>query len=252
MQETEAMEPIAHPMSGRHRRGVESLFDGAAPVDISSLPGRLIALEGTDCAGRSTQVALLREWLECHGFGVAHTALKRGRLAADGLRKAKEGHTLSPLTMDLFYATDLADRLDSYILPALRAGFVVLTDRYFYSTMARSIVRGVDPEWIRDVYRFSPRPHAVFYLKASVENLIPRTLARQGLDYWESGMDFQEEADIYTSFVRYQRRLIEVYDRLAEEYELTPVDADASVRDVFCALKKGMLGVISTMKGARV
>jgi dTMP kinase len=104
--------------------------DGRGPIDISDYPGRLIVIESTDGAGRSTHIALLREWLESHGFGVAHTALKRSRLAAEGLAKAKEGHTLGRATMDLFYATDFADRLENFILPALRAGFVVLTDRY--------------------------------------------------------------------------------------------------------------------------
>jgi dTMP kinase len=103
---------------------------GARPVDISIYPGHLIALEGTDGAGRSTQIALLREWLETQGFGVLHTGLTRSRLAGDGLRKAKQGTILGQRTLDLFYATDFADRLETDILPALRAGFVVLTDRY--------------------------------------------------------------------------------------------------------------------------
>jgi dTMP kinase len=144
-------------------------------------------LEATDGAGRSTQIALLREWLESHGFGVAHTALRRSRLAADGLKQAEQGHTLGARTMDLFYATDLADRLENFILPSLRAGSVVLTDRYIYSTIARAIVRGGEPDWIRDVYRFAPVPHAVSYLRVDLDHLTPRVLAGGGFDYWESG-----------------------------------------------------------------
>jgi dTMP kinase len=237
------------------RRAVEDaplLLSGAGAVDISAYPGRLIAVEGTDGTGRSTQIALLREWLESHGFGVAYTALKRSRLVADGLQKAKQGHTLGRLTMDLFYATDFADRLDGYILPSLQAGFVVLTDRYIYSTMARSIVRGVDPTWIRDVYSFAPRPHAVFYLKANVDQIIPRVLAKGGFDYWESGMDFQEEIDIHRSFRRYQERLLEVFDGLAASHSLMVVDANQSVRDVFVTLRAGVRAVVASMKGARV
>ena len=154
---------------------------GIQPVDITDLPGRLIVVEGTDGVGRSTQVALLREWLENRGFGVAHTALTRSRLAGEGLRRAKEGHTLGRLTMDLFYATDLADRVENQIIPALRAGFVVLADRYIFSVMARSIVRGVDPAWIRDVYRFAPIPHAVFYLKADLAHLSARVQCMMSL-----------------------------------------------------------------------
>jgi dTMP kinase len=225
-------------------------LDGSANVDLSEYPGRLIALEGTDNAGRSTQIALLREWLESRGFGVVYTALRRGRLAADGLQKAKQGHTLGRLTMDLFYATDFADRLDNVILPALRAGFVVLTDRYIYSTIARSVLRGTDRQWVTDIYQFAPRPHAVFYLKTDLRHLIPRVLAKRNFDYWESGMDFQEETDIFSSFVRYQERLLEAFDNLAREHDLKVVDASKSVVDVFLALRAGVHEVVMSMKGA--
>jgi len=229
----------------------DHFLDGSPNLDLSEFPGRLIALEGTDNAGRSTQIALLREWLESRGFGVAYTALRRGRLAADGLQQAKQGHTLGGLTMDLFYATDFADRLDNVILPALRAGFVVLTDRYIYSTIARSLLRGVEPQWIKDVYQFAPRPHAVFYLKTDLEHLVPRVLAKRNFDYWESGMDFQEETDIFKSFMRYQARLLEVFDRLAQEHGLNVIDASKSVVDVFLALREGVHEVVSSMKGAK-
>ena len=240
-------EPGSRPVSwGDHVRPT-----GAQPVDISVYPGRLIVLEGTDGAGRSTQLALLREWLEAQGFGVAHTALTRSRLAGEGLRKAKEGHTLGRATMDLFYATDFADRLENQIIPALRGGFVVLTDRYIYSPMARCIVRGGDPEWVRDVYRFVPVPHAVFYLKIDVPHLTSRVLSSGGFDYWESGMDFQEETDVYQSFVRYQTRLLSVFDRLAEEYPCHIVDANRSVWPIFLDLKQQTCKVVAGMEGAR-
>lgn len=235
------------------RRGAEDALqtDGSATVDIGTLPGRLIAIEGTDGAGRSTQLALLREWLETRGFGVAHTGLTRSNLAGEGLRQAKEGHTLGRLTMDLFYATDFADRLENEIIPALRAGFVVLADRYIYSTMARSIVRGVDPSWIRDVYRFAPKPHAVFYMKVSLPKLTERVVMSGGFDYWESGMDFQEEHDVYQSFIRYQRNLIGVFDDLGRQYGFTVIDADGDVRTTFKALSDGLLKVVSGMSGAK-
>lgn len=240
--------------AGFRRGSVEAVPgpDGAGPVDISELPGRLIAVEGTDGAGRSTQLALLREWLETRGFGVAHTGLTRSRLAGEGLRRAKEGHTLGRLTMDLFYATDFADRLENEIIPALRAGFVVLADRYIYSTMARSIVRGVDPAWIRDVYRFAPKPHAVFYLKVSLPKLTQRVMMTGGFDYWESGMDFQEEHDVYQSFMRYQRGMLGVFDDLAAQYGFHVIDADGDVRSVFKCLSAAMLPVVGGMSGALV
>ncbi|HVZ94191.1 MAG TPA: thymidylate kinase [Phycisphaerales bacterium] len=239
--------------AGFRRGGADAdiQINGGDAADISSLPGRLIAVEGTDGAGRSTQLALLREWLETRGFGVAHTALTRSQLAGEGLRQAKEGHTLGRLTMDLYYATDFADRLENEIIPALRAGFVVLADRYVYSMMARSIVRGGDPEWIRDVYRFAPRPDAVFYLKISLPKLTQRVMAAGGFDYWESGMDFQEEHDVYQSFVRYQTRLLAVFDDLSERYKFSVVDADGDVRTVFKSLSDGVLSVVGNMTGAR-
>lgn len=226
-------------------------LEGDGPVDISAFPGRLIALEGTDGVGRSTHTALLREYLETQGFGVMHTGLSRSRLAGDGLRKAKLGTTASQRTLDLFYATDFADRLENDILPALRAGFVVLTDRYFYSIMARSIVRGIDRGWLRDLYRFAPMPHGVLYLKISVPELVPRVVARGVFDYWESGMDFQEEADVYRSFTRYQTRLLNVFEELATEYRFQTVDAGRGVAEVFRDIKEGVLRLVSDMKGAK-
>jgi len=224
---------------------------GEGAVDISREPGRLIVVEGTDGAGRSTQMALLREWLETRGFGVAHTALTRGQLAGEGLRRAKQGHTLGRLTMDLLYATDFADRLENEILPALRAGFVVLTDRYVYSTIARSIVRDVDPSWVTDLYRFAPEPHAVFYLKLDVPHLAPRVLTAGGFDYWESGLDFLGNGDVYESFVRYQSRLLSVFDGLASKYKFNVIDANRGVGPVFKDLTAGVLEVVGSMEGAR-
>jgi dTMP kinase len=226
------------------------LVDGQGPVDISQFPGKLITLEGTDGVGRSTHCALLREWLETAGYGVLHTGLKHSRLAGDGLRRAKEGHTLGQITMDLFYATDFADRLEQQVIPALRAGFIVLTDRYIYSTMARSIVRGADPAWITDVFRFAPKPHAVFYLRVDLDHLLPRVLSSGGFDYWESGMDFQEETDRYRSFTRYQGRLLSVFDELSATHGFRELDARGSVEQVFAGLRGGVSEVLNQMEGA--
>lgn len=228
-----------------------SRTSGAGPANIAGFPGRLIVLEGTDGAGRSTHIALLREWLETQGFGVIHTALARSRLAGDGLRRAKQGNTLGQRAMDLYYATDFADRLENEILPALRAGFVVLTDRYIYSMMVRSIVRIGDREWIRDLYRFAPTPHAVFYMKVDLPNLTPRVLTRGSFDYWESGLDFQEETDLYKSFDRYQARLLAVFDELAAQYQFRVVDSNRDIGPVFRDLRAGIDEVVSGMEGAR-
>src|SRR5437588_1786988 len=163
--------------------------DGLPEVDLEELKGKLIVLEGTDGVGRSTHIGLLKQWLENHGHAVLDTGMTRSALAGKRLKQAKEGHTLGGITMSLFYATDFADRLENEIIPALRGGFIVLTDRYIYSLMARSMVRGLDSVWVRNIHRFAPKPDAVFYLRISVDELIPRAVFTRGFDYWESGMD---------------------------------------------------------------
>lgn len=232
-----------------HRMPPSTETFGAGPISIDHLPGRLIVMEGTDGAGRSTHVALLREHLENRGFGVMNTGLTRGKLAGDGLRKAKLGTTAGQRTMDLFYATDFVDRLENEIIPALRAGFVVLIDRYIYSLMARSAVRGTDRQWLQDLYRFAPKPHGVLYLKISVPRLVPRVLSKGGFDYWESGMDFQEETDVYQSFVRYQTRLLLVLDSMAKEFDFTTIDADRNEVDVFEEVRREVDRLVSDMRG---
>lgn len=234
-----------------YRRGYPTdafRLTGDGPVDISRYPGRLIVLEGTDGVGRSTHTALLREWLETAGYGVLHTGLTRSRLAGPGLRKAKQGTTSGQRTLDLFYATDFADRLENDILPALRAGFVVLTDRYFYSIMARSIVRGTDRAWLNDLYRFAPVPHGVLYLKTDLQRLIPRVVTRGVFDYWESGLDFQEETDVFNSFARYQTRLLAVFDELASAYGFQVIDATGGIAEVFDALQAHVLQLVAGVR----
>ncbi|MDX2199078.1 MAG: thymidylate kinase [Phycisphaerae bacterium] len=239
----------ARPGSLR-REYTETAFhlDGAGPVDISVHPGRLLVLEGTDGVGRSTHCALLRESLETLGYGVIHTGLSRGRLAGEGLRQAKMGTTATQRTLDLFYGTDFCDRLENEILPALRAGFVVLTDRYFYSIMARSIVRGTDVGWLQDLYRFAPVPHGVLYLRVDIPSLVPRVVGRGSFDYWESGMDFQEGRDVFDSFQRYQTRLLGAFEQLSELYHFQVIDARRDVAEVFADLKAHVIRLLAGMK----
>lgn len=212
------------------------------------LPGRLIVLEGTDGVGRSTQIALLREWVESKGYAVQSTGLKRSAVAGAGIKEAMRGHTLGLLTANLFYATDMVDRLEKIILPALRAGFVVLTDRYIYSIVARALVRGVDPTWIRNIFGFALVPDAVFYLHADMPHLIPRVLNARGFDYWESGMDFLPNRDYYEAFVEYQSRLLAQFEALVEEYDFQRIDATRSIREVFQSLTVEIDQVLSDMK----
>ncbi len=213
------------------------------------LPGKLIVVEGTDGVGRSTQIALLQEWLEGRGFAVASTGLRRSDLASKGIDRAKQGHTLSDAAMFLLYATDLADRLESQIIPALRAGMVVLTDRYIYSMIARAQVRGADPQWIRHVLGFALVPDATFYLQADLAHLIPRVLAEQGgFDYWESGTDLFKGRNLFKNYVRYQTRLLMQFDAIAEEFNFRRLDANRSIKEVYNDLRREVASLVAPMK----
>jgi dTMP kinase len=218
-------------------------------VDVSELQGKLVVIEGPDAVGRSTQIALLRQWLEQEGHAVLDTGMARSALAGKGIQMAKDGNTLGPITMTLFYTTDFADRLENEIIPALRAGFVVLIDRYIFSIMARAIARGEDRRWIEQVAGFALAPHAVYYLRAEVDHLVSRVvLGRGAFDYWESGMDLRFGPDMYESFVRYQTRLIKALDTMVEAYDFTVIDAGQPIDRIFRELQQH----ISKLQLARV
>lgn len=224
-------------------------FYGVTPPGVGSepLPGRLIVVEGTDGVGRSTQISLLKEWLEDEGYAVVDTGLTRSRLAGPGIERAKRGHTLDPITLNLFYATDLWDRLERQILPALRAGMVALVDRYVFSVVARAVVRGVPRDWIEDVCGFALVPDRVFYLDIEVPQLLPRVLSSHGFDYWESGRDYLGGDDVYASFVRYQTELLAEFRGLAGRHGFTTVDAGGSVVEVFQRLRDEIAEVVRGM-----
>jgi dTMP kinase len=210
-------------------------------VDTSELQGKLIVIEGPDAVGRSTQVALLRQWLEREGHAVLDSGMARSALAGKGIQQAKEGNTLGPITMTLFYATDFADRLENEIVPALRAGFYVLIDRYIFSIMARAIARGEDRRWIEKVAGFALVPHAVYYLRADVQDLVSRVvLGRGAFDFWESGMDLRFGPDMYESFVKYQARLIRALDSMVEPYGFEVIDATQPPAVIFRDLQRRM------------
>src|ERR1700736_952603 len=210
-------------------------------VEVSELQGKLIVIEGPDAVGRSTQIVLLRQWLEQEGHAVLDTGMARSALAGKGIQMAKQGNTLGPITMTLFYTVDFADRLENEIIPALRAGFVVLIDRYIFSIMARAIARGEDRRWIEQVAGFALVPHAVYYLRADVKHLVSRVvLGRGAFDYWESGMDLRFGPDMYESFVRYQTRLIRALDSMVKKYNFVTVDATRPPDVIFRDLQQGI------------
>ena len=208
-------------------------------VDPEEFHGKLIVIEGPDAVGRTTQVAKLRQWLEQEGHAVLDTGMARGALAGKGIKQAKDGNTLGPVTMTLYYTTDFADRLENEIIPALRAGFVVLTDRYIFSIMARAIARGEDRRWIEQVAGFGLVPHAVYYLRADVRELVSRVvLGRGAFDFWESGMDLRFGSNMFDSFVRYQTRLIRALDSMAKKYDFVTIDATRPPDVIFADLQR--------------
>ncbi len=212
-------------------------------------PGRLVVVEGTDGVGRSTQIAMLREWLEAEGYAVLVTGFRRSQLAATGIDRAMRGNTLDPLTLNLFYATDFWDRLEKNIVPALRSGMVALVDRYIFSIIARARVRGVSPRWLNDVFEFAVVPDVVLYLDVDVEHLVPRVLSVRQLDHWESGEDFLRGPDLYENFIRYQSALIDEFRELAKEHQFVTVDGRGSVGDVFEALQTEVRKALQGMGG---
>jgi dTMP kinase len=212
----------------------------------ADLSGKLIVIEGTDGVGRSTQINLLKPWLEEQGHAVLDTGMTRSLLAGEGIRRAKEGNNLGRVTQSLFYATDFVDRLENEIVPALRSGFIVLTDRYIYSLMARAFVRGMDSKWIRSIYSLALEPDATFYLRLSIDQLVPRVVFSRGFDYWESGMDLYPGRDMYDSFCNYQTALLEEFDRLSEEYKFQVIEASADAEGVFERLKAGIFNILES------
>jgi dTMP kinase len=215
------------------------LGHGIPLVKIDDLAGKLIVIEGADGSGRSTQIARLVEWLETSGHATVPVGLKRSTLVSSELEKAQEGNILSRTTLSLFYATDFADQLENIILPALKAGFIVLADRYIYTLMARDMVRGMDEAWLKNLYGIALEPDAVFYLSLEPEELVQRNLSKSAtLDYWESGMDLGLSRDMFDSFVKYQAAMQAVFRRLQKTYDFTIVDANRSVDSVTKQLRK--------------
>jgi len=199
---------------------------------LGKLKGSLIVIEGTDGVGRSTQIEQLKPWLEVEGYGVVSTGWTRSPLLFETINEAKAGHELNVTTFSLLYAADFADRLENEIIPALQAGLVVIADRYMYTAFARNTVMGADPAWSRSLFGLALVPDLVLYLRIDVNALIPRVLGGKGMEYWESGMHLALGTDIFESFDRYQRRILEEYDRLADEFRFVRVDARRSVEEI--------------------
>lgn len=213
------------------------------PHDYS---GKLIVLEGTDGVGRSTQAELLQNWLAVEGYGVKRTEWKSSLLMSRVIDKAKEKNALNTITFSLLYATDLADRLHSEVIPALKAGHVVIADRYFYTAFARDVVRGADEAWVRKIYGFAPQPDLVIYLKMPLEPLLRRIItSRGGLDFYESGRDIGMSTDLYQSFKLYQSQILFEYEKMADQFDFRVVAADDPVEAVQKRIRKELTTILA-------
>ena len=219
---------------------------GLPGVEVEKLSGKLIVVEGADGSGRSTQIARLIQWLEASGHHTIQVGLKRSSLVSEELEAAQQGNILSRTTLSLFYATDFADQLENTILPALRAGSMVLADRYIYTLMARDLVRGVDEQWLRNLYGIALVPDAVFYLEVRPEKLVQRVFAKQqALDYWESGMDLGLSRDMFDSFLQYQSRMRDTFRRMQRHYGFDLIDAERPVERISLDLQSKIETVLA-------
>src|SRR6478736_1132808 len=206
----------------RHRR---TLLSSPHPY-----PGRLIAVEGIDGSGKSTQLKLLERWLRARVYPVHFTEWNSSRLVRNSMRRGKRRNLLTPSTFSLLHAVDFADRFIYQILPLWRAAMIVLADRYVYTAFARDVARGVHPDWVRGGYRFAPRPDLTFFFRVPIDISLERLLAgRAKLKYYEAGMDLGLSTDLAESFRLFQGRVLEIYDQLAEEFDLRVIDASHDI-----------------------
>ena len=194
--------------------------------DGRALPGKLFIVEGIDGSGKSTQLDLLSKWLIGQGYCVAFSEWNSSPLVKATTRRGKKKQLLTPTSFSLIHAADLADRLERQILPALKAGAIVLADRYIYTAFGRDVARGVSPSWVRKVYGFAVKPTVAFYFRVPLEESLERILGgRPQLKYYEAGMDVGLSDDPYESFALFQGRILDEYEKMVDEFELTVIDA---------------------------
>jgi len=195
-------------------------------------PGKLFVVEGTDGSGKSTQLALLHQWLIAEGYPVVFSEWNSSPLVKDTTRRAKKRRLFTPTTFSLIHATDFADRTERDIIVPLKAGAIVLADRYIYTAFARDVARGCDRAWVRELYRFAVKPTVGFFFRAPLNIAIDRIVSgRPQLKYYESGMDMDWSDDPEESFTIFQGKILEEYDQMVEEFGLTVIDATRSIEN---------------------
>ena len=195
-------------------------------------PGRLFVVEGIDGSGKSTQLLLLQKWLESEGYVVYFSEWNSSPLVHDVTKRGKKKKMLTPMTFSLIHATDFADRTEHHIIPPLKAGAVVLADRYVYTAFARDVVRGVSPQWVRQLYDFAVKPTVGFYFRTPLEVAMKRILGgRNAIKHYEAGMDLALSDDIEESFRIFQTHIIEEYEKMVGEFGLVVIDATRSIEE---------------------
>jgi dTMP kinase len=217
--------------------------------DGLALPGKLFIVEGIDGSGKSTQLDLLRKWLIGQGYCVAFSEWNSSPMVKTTTKKGKKKQMLTPSSFSLIHAADLADRLERQILPALKAGAIVLADRYIFTAFGRDVARGVSPEWVRKVYAFAVKPTVAFYFQVPLEESLRRILGgRPQLKFYEAGLDIGLSDDPYESFALFQGRILDEYEKMVEEFGLTVIDAtlplvkqQEMVREIITPLLTGAL-----------
>jgi dTMP kinase len=190
------------------------------------LPGKLFVVEGIDGSGKSTQLDLLRKWLIGEGYCVAFSEWNSSQIVRSTTRRGKKKHLLSPVTFSLIHAADFADRMERQMLPALKAGAIVLADRYMYTAFARDVARGVHPDWVRGNYAFAVQPTVALYFRVPLDESIKRIMfGRPQLKYYEAGLDLGMSTNPLESFELFQQKIVQEYEKMVDEFGLTAIDA---------------------------
>ena len=216
-------------------------------------PGKLFVVEGIDGSGKSTQLVLLHQWLKAEGYGVVFSEWNSSPLVRNITKRGKKKHMLTPATFCLIHATDFADRMERNIIPLLKAGAVVLCDRYIYTAFARDVVRGMDPKWVREIYSFAPKPTVTFYFRVPLEVAMKRLInGRNGFKFYEAGMDLELSQDAEESFHMFQGRIIEEYVKMVPEFEITVVDATQPVEAEQAQMRQLVKSKLAQAKRLRV
>jgi dTMP kinase len=216
-------------------------------------PGRLFIVEGIDGSGKSTQLSLLKKWLEAEGYVVYFSEWNSSPLVRDVTRRGKKKRMLTPMTFSLIHATDFADRTEHDIIPPMKAGAVVLADRYIYTAFARDVVRGVSAKWVRELYGFAVKPTVAFYFQTPLEVAMKRILGgRDAIKYYEAGMDLELSDDIENSFRLFQERIIEEYEKMVSEFDLVSIDATRSIEEQQAELRRIVTDALTGTKKTTV